>query len=386
QDTDACSSVQIFSRDTWGARNPVSYEPFLPRSVALIFIHHTAGPSCVTKESCASILRDIQGSQIDELGWHDINDNFFVGEDGRIYEGRGWMRVGAHTRGYNNKSLSVSVIGNFTSFSPNETALDAVRSFLTCALETGYLEKDYGLYAHREVSDTECPGDAFYMEIKDWSHYNGTAVQDTVSCANTAVLSRDTWGARNPISINQLQSPVGMVFIHHTDGLGCTTVERCVSILKGIQRFHIDTRGWDDIAYSFLVGDDGRIYEGRGWRRVGSHTKGYNSRSLAISVMGSFSNVVPNKAALDAVRSLLTCARNAGYIDSSYTLYGHRDVGITECPGEALYNIIRSWPHYNGTSGKNISLIVRMILFSFRNVIHSVPMEILMTFVLPFRH
>uniref|UniRef100_A0A194AMH1 Putative peptidoglycan recognition protein n=1 Tax=Pinctada fucata TaxID=50426 RepID=A0A194AMH1_PINFU len=144
-----------------------------------------------------------------------------------------------------------------------------------------------------------------------------------------------------------------MFFIHHTAGPSCTTSERCAAILRGIQRFHMETRKWDDIAYSFLVGEDGRIYEGRGWKRVGSHTKGYNSKSLAVSVMGNFSSITPNTAALDAVRSLLTCAVDAGYLKKDYSLYGHRDVRPTECPGDAFYGLIRGWQHYNTTTDKD---------------------------------
>jgi N-acetylmuramoyl-L-alanine amidase len=42
----------------------------------------------------------------------------------------------------------------------------------------------------------------------------------------------------------------------------------------------MDNNGWSDIAYSFLVGEDGNIYEGRGFDIVGSHTSGYNSVAL----------------------------------------------------------------------------------------------------------
>merc|ERR1712150_52546 len=47
-----------------------------------------------------------------------------------------------------------------------------------------------------------------------------------------------------------------------------------------------DGNGWSDIGYNFLVGEDGRAYEGRGWNRVGGHTYGYNSNSVAVSVIG----------------------------------------------------------------------------------------------------
>lgn len=38
--------------------------------------------------------------------------------------------------------------------------------------------------------------------------------------------------------------------------------------------------GWSDIGYSFLISENGWIYEGRGWTRVGSHRSGYNNRSI----------------------------------------------------------------------------------------------------------
>ena len=33
---------------------------------------------------------------------------------------------------------------------------------------------------------------------------------------------------------------------------------------------------WDDIGYSFVVGEDGNAYEARGWMAVGAHTYRYN--------------------------------------------------------------------------------------------------------------
>lgn len=39
--------------------------------------------------------------------------------------------------------------------------------------------------------------------------------------------------------------------------------------------------------FSFLVGGNGKIYEGAGWR-VGAHTVGYNDKSISISFLGDF--------------------------------------------------------------------------------------------------
>lgn len=65
--------------------------------------------------------------------------------------------------------------------------------------------------------------------------------------------------------------------------------------------------GWSDIGYSFLVGGDGRVYEGRGWGTVGAHTRGYNSNGIAISFVGNFMTQKPNQAMLNAAQKLIAC-------------------------------------------------------------------------------
>lgn len=39
--------------------------------------------------------------------------SFLIGGDGNVYEGAGWHKVGAHTRGYNTRSLGIAFIGNY---------------------------------------------------------------------------------------------------------------------------------------------------------------------------------------------------------------------------------------------------------------------------------
>jgi len=39
--------------------------------------------------------------------------SFLIGGDGNVYEGCGWTREGAHTYGYNKKSVGIAFIGNF---------------------------------------------------------------------------------------------------------------------------------------------------------------------------------------------------------------------------------------------------------------------------------
>ena len=48
----------------------------------------------------------------------------------------------------------------------------------------------------------------------------------------------------------------------------------------------------DDIRYNFLIGQDGVIYEGRGWGVVGQHTKGENSMSVGETRQVSISRLL----------------------------------------------------------------------------------------------
>lgn len=67
----------------------------------------------------------------------------------------------------------------------------------------------------------------------------------------------------------------------------------------------MDERGWDDIAYNFLIGSDGAVYVGRGWDKQGAHSKGYNQKSVCIAFIGTFSEIVPPKAQLVAGNYLI---------------------------------------------------------------------------------
>lgn len=103
---------------------------------------------------------------------------------------------------------------------------------------------------------------------------------------------------------------------------------------------------------SFVVGSDGYVYEGRGWRWVGAHTRGHNSRGFGVAIIGNYSARLPTEGALRAVRQELPqCAVRAGLLRADYKLLGHRQlVTTTECPGEVLFQHLRSWPHFSGDS------------------------------------
>ncbi|XP_077999532.1 peptidoglycan recognition protein-like [Glandiceps talaboti] len=170
--------------------------------------------------------------------------------------------------------------------------------------------------------------------------------ENAAYCGDVRVVSRNEWGARTPSQKSNMMVPVAYTFIHHTVSSTCHAIETCKSVVRGVQNNHMDTKGWNDIGYSFLIGQDGNAYEGRGWGVQGAHTYGYNNRAHGISFIGNFDNQLPNQLAINATKALIKCGVDRGYIKENYSLLGHRDVASTACPGNALYDDIKSWENY----------------------------------------
>lgn len=55
----------------------------------------------------------------------------------------------------------------------------------------------------------------------------------------------------------------------------------------------------------------------------------------------------PNKAAVDAIANLISYGVQNGQIKNDYKLLGHRQTWQTNCPGNRLYTMIQSWPHWS---------------------------------------
>jgi len=129
------------------------------------------------------------------------------------------------------------------------------------------------------------------------------------------------------------------VTLHHTDGKHTTTLADSEAEARFIQDFHIHGRGWNDIAYHFLVDAQGNILEGRPEGVLGSHTLANNEGNVGIVLLGTYHppvNDVPTKAHLDAVAALGRYLVARYGIDPA-SLRGHRDYKKTECPGDGLY-------------------------------------------------
>lgn len=177
------------------------------------------------------------------------------------------------------------------------------------------------------------------------------------------IYARASWGARPSRAAPTYASRVKMAFIHHTVNTNTYAASDVPAMLRSIQAYHQDAQGWADIGYNVLVDRFGRVWEGRagGTDRavVGAHTQGFNTGSVGVAVIGTFSSSPPTAAALDAVGQVVGWKLGVGGVSphatttmvsggndryppgavaTFNTVSGHLDAKPTSCPGGQLYS------------------------------------------------
>ncbi|NP_001290257.1 N-acetylmuramoyl-L-alanine amidase-like [Larimichthys crocea] len=165
------------------------------------------------------------------------------------------------------------------------------------------------------------------------------------------IIPRCQWGAKaNRGTPLPLSLPLRFLYVHHTyePSSPCLSFPNCSRDMRSMQRYHQEDRGWSDIGYSFVVGSDGYVYEGRGWKHLGTHTKGRNDVGYGVSIIGNYTATLPSRHAMDLLRHrLVRCAVDGGGLIANFTLHGHRQVvNYTSCPGDAFFSEIRTWEHF----------------------------------------
>ncbi|XP_022096241.1 peptidoglycan-recognition protein SC2-like [Acanthaster planci] len=172
------------------------------------------------------------------------------------------------------------------------------------------------------------------------------------ACAGLTLVERCEWGARKPRFPKAMPDTPDHCIVHHTAGHStgsgqCYAQDTCSAMMRSFQNYDVDTNGWNDIGYNFVIGGDERVYVGRGWNVIGAHAgPSYNHRAIGIAVIGNYKNVLPNSTVLDVLQRLMACGVESGNLSPSYFLRGHRDVRNTTCPGDLLHAKIKTWSHY----------------------------------------
>lgn len=141
------------------------------------------------------------------------------------------------------------------------------------------------------------------------------------------IISRSSWGARSPRSRQTVTWAARQEFtLHYSTGPTSQTP-------KSIQNYHMNSQGWADVGYNFLVDSQGRIYEGRGWLVVGAHAAPRNTQGIGVCFIGSDNMTTAAKRAVVALYD--EANRRAG---RTLARRGHRDINSTSCPGSNNYS------------------------------------------------
>ncbi|MGH3074683.1 MAG: N-acetylmuramoyl-L-alanine amidase, partial [Gaiellales bacterium] len=136
-----------------------------------------------------------------------------------------------------------------------------------------------------------------------------------------AIVTRAGWHADESIRRAQpsYAPALKMVFVHHTDTATSAPCSDSARIVRGIYAYHVRTNGWNDIGYNFLVDKCGTVFEGRygGMTKavIGAQTKGFNTGSAGIAIIGTYSSARPRPAAVAALERLIAWRLDVAHVD-----------------------------------------------------------------------
>ena len=135
----------------------------------MIVIHHAGFPDGDKDSSAEAIHKFHQ----EVNGWAGIGYHYVIRKDGTIEQGRKPLAIGAHAYQHNKNSVGICVAGNFDIGKPNREQMDSLK------LLTAWLCQRYKLnpmkkgviVGHRNLNDTNCPGDNLYSKLGEIRRY-----------------------------------------------------------------------------------------------------------------------------------------------------------------------------------------------------------------------
>jgi hypothetical protein len=188
-----------------------------------------------------------------------------------------------------------------------------------------------------------------------------------------SIVSRAGWGANESLKAcsPDYSNSVVSAAVHHTASTNAYAAGDVAGIIRGIYSYHTRApsaggQGWCDIGYNFLVDRFGRIFEGRAGgitsTVVGAHTGGFNTGTIGVSAIGNYATAAAPPAMVESISRLIAWKFSVHHIlagtsvrmvsaggESKYpagtavtfpTIYGHRNAGLTTCPGQHLYDLL----------------------------------------------
>lgn len=142
-------------------------------------------------------------------------------------------------------------------------------------------------------------------------------------------------------------------YVHH--GASSNSYTDGASVVRGYWNYHVNSKGWKDIGYNYVMDKFGNTYLARhnpDWPNQdcrGAHTGSSNPYSFATCFAGNFQSLDPTQVSLDSLAKLLAWKCDLRGMDPvgqgliigemKDIISGHRDApdASTACPGDSLY-------------------------------------------------
>lgn len=192
------------------------------------------------------------------------------------------------------------------------------------------------------------------------SESNYSSASSSTPCPMPSYCDRICWCDTCPKDNTPTPTIPSHLIIHHSAGFSSAPDYK--QVMAYYWDFHVNTNGWDDIGYNWLIDPNGVIYEGRGSNTLAAHFSCMNSNTLGICMIGNYVSNPPSDTALKSLEAVLAYEAYQNNIDpdgmsyhstSQLTLYNissHRDGNSatapgscpkgTVCPGDSLYALL----------------------------------------------
>ena len=125
------------------------------RDIRRMIIHHSASKRNET--SAADIRRWHTDEKPKGNGWPDIGYHHIVEADGRHVRGRPIEKVGFHTKGHNQDSIGICVVGDNTDIAQQWT-MTQIDKLLRVVDSYRFVFPGIEVSGHMDHRPTECPG------------------------------------------------------------------------------------------------------------------------------------------------------------------------------------------------------------------------------------
>lgn len=193
--------MRIVSRAEWGAVYPRGFAS-APLPATELWLHHSvtgAPPVTATFEQDVEAVRTLERIGQNRFGG-GISYTFVVTPSGRVFEGHGVDRRGAHTGGRNSISRAICLIGNYDTATPGGPMLDSVAELVAHGHRSRWWP-DRLTGGHRDApgASTACPGRHAHALIANINRRALAPQEDDMSQAQVDQLRRDIGYARDQI-------------------------------------------------------------------------------------------------------------------------------------------------------------------------------------------